>query len=406
MMSVFDWLDLADLMHMAEVNPPSQMMISKYYLLPQYKLNSSEITITLGKDTHMAHTTHGRFANGPDRLLFVLRTYGHIFRHLKVHVYQNGPISVAKLSKHINKYCSEATQEIVIHPTFNQWNFTFNNATTVTMYWSMLQIKANQSTQWSDSFPKMQALAILNALSLTAINLHFPHLTRFTLRTKIDISDVADLRDFIRLNRQLRSLEIPLPKNNALLMHINEMLPNLESLTLSKACATNIGPNDIVRFENVRHFSWAVPTFASFGGWDIQLPSRFSTIAFDRLETFTLDTEIPAAVTNHIPLVVRNKALQLVNIAKCEVRYEDLMEIVRSLPVLRVLTIGWEQKSTLPALSQLLMNSPRLEAVTIHIIDEFQLNARVVLDYIPATWRMNGENFVDGQSVLSVQRIE
>lgn len=405
MLSVLDWLDLTGLMHMAEVHPPTQMLIARYYLLPQYHLNSAEIIITLGKETHMVHSTHGRFADGPDRVLFVLQAFGHLFRNLKINVYQNEPSTVEKLSKYINKYCSKAKQEIAIYAGNDRWNFTFNNATKVTKHWSMLRINANQTTHWSDSFPRMEELVILNALSLTVINHHFPHLTRFTLRTSVDISDLVDLRDFFRLNPQLRTIEIPLSRNNALLAYMNEMLPNLESLTIGKSNVPNYGGSGIVRFKNVRHFSWAVRAFSSGRGWDIQLPNRFATIVFDQLESFTLDTDIPAVVRNHNQFV-RNNALKMVDISKCELRYEDLMGIVRELPVLKEFSIGWEIRGTLATVRQFLIDDTQLDIVNIRILNELDLNAEMILDNIPVTWRMNGEQFIDGQRVLSFKRIE
>lgn len=404
LLTVLDWLDLDDILNMAEVDPRQQETITKYYLLTKYKLNTTEISITVGNDTHMVHTDHGRFANGPDRVLFVLRVFGHIFGKLKINIHTNSQISMKMLSQHINQYCSNAEQEIVLIRSIAKHDseFSFNDAEKVTLHWTMLYKNDNL---WSNSFPAMEQLNIINPLSLTVLKYNFPHLTRFALRSRTDLSETPDLEAFIRLNPQLRSIEIPICRDQKLLHYINEMLPRLETLIIGKTSVALLPPQDVVHFKNVHHFSWTIPKLST-GSWDYMLTHRFESMWFENLKSITLNAEMPGAVSAHIRHIVRNKSLRKVQIVSCELIYGDLKAIVESLQELRELTIEWERIRTLGVVRRLLTEMTHLNTVNIGFVDGVDIAAENILGVIPSIWQWDGhvEN-IDGKRILSFTRI-
>lgn len=407
MLTVLDWLDLDDVLNVAEVAPRQQETIAKYYLQSKYKFNSTEISITVGNDTHMVHAEHGRFANGPDRVLFVLRVFGHIIGKLKINFHPNSQITMKTLSRYINQYCSKAEQEIVlIRPIVkHDWDFYFNDADQVTMHWSMLY---KNDKSWSNSFPAMEKLNIINPLSLNVLNYNFPRLTSFALRSRTDLSESPDLNAFLRLNPQLRTIEIPICRDQKFLHYINEKLPQLTTLIIGKTSVALLPPQNIVHFKHVQHFSWTIPKLST-GSWDYMLPLRFEAMSFENLKSITLDAEMPSAVSAHIRHIARNKSLQKVEIVGSELIYDDFKAIVESLQQLRELSIEWQRTYTLRVVRRLLTEMRRVNIVNISFddgADGVDITAENIVNAIPSTWQWNGHVVnIDGKKVLSFTRI-
>lgn len=319
----------------------------------------------------------------------MLQANGRNLKHITLNIYPNGPISLQSLSSFINRHCPNAELEVNLHALIkDDWEFSFENAGKVAIHRCMLR---HSNTTWFTSFPRMRRLEVIDAFDFGIIGHSFPsHLTSFMLRLAGDSFEESDLYEFFRLNPQLRILEVPLSRSNQFLQFINEMLPNLEALTIGAGSVTRSRSHDIVRFEHVRHFTWTIPTLDRIY-WDVSIASRFPTIQFDRLESIVLDTEKADAAKRHIDAIIRNEGLNTVNIGKCELNPRHLARLVDSLPELKEITIGWMYRKTLPRLRHLLAQQTRLETVNIVIIDQEILGVEDILRQIPSMWEwMNG----------------
>lgn len=386
---------------MAAMLPHHRETITRYCLMDKFKLHKHEISITFNKDPHIADIENGRFATGLNRVLFVLHSYGHIFTRIKVHIYPNGPSSIASISNYINKYCPNAKQELIFYSIIQkEWDFSFENATKIAFHRFIMR---SNDIPFEKLFPRMEQLEMIEPFSFGVLGQHLPQLKTFTLRVSFEADSNADLREFIRLNPQLRSFQMPLTRNNSILCYLNEMIPNLESLIIGKANGVwpYIDVDRSIHFNNVKHFSWGI-TKANSGIWDTKIRHRFRTMVFDRLESIVIDSDESYAAEIHVADIVDNKKLKMVAIPTCEMRFEYLVRLVQGLPELKVLTIGWSMVNTLPVLERFLSIDMEVEQINIQLVDHtMQLSEEHILRAIPSKWKLIAKQAIDGVEVLS-----
>lgn len=400
--SIMDHLNLIDSINMAVVAPQHRNTIARYIIMDKFKLHEQEISIIFNKDPHIAVTNHGRIANGLDEVLSILNSFGYIFKRIKVHIYPNGPLSTATIAQYLTKYCPEAEQNLVFYSTIlKEWDFSFVNATKIIFYRSILHKNDVPLNRW---FPRMKQLELNEPFSLGMLNQHFPQLTTFILRVNYETDTIVDFREFIRLNPQIRSFEMPLTRDNSILCHLNEMMPNLETLIIGKAKGVfpYLDADRPTHFKNVKHFSWGI-TKANSGVWDTKILDRFRTMTFDHLEAIVIDSDESRACEIHIGAIVKNTELKKVEIPTCEMRLEYLTRLVQGLPDLKVLTIGWERIYTLSALERFLAIDMEVEQINIRIVDENkELSKDRILKVIPSKWKFSSMEIDGGVEVLTL----
>lgn len=403
LLSILDHLNIDESISIADLAPRHHESILKYCLIGRHKLNEQEITINLGKEPYMMiQNTNQRFAIGPDRIFHVLKGFGRIFSRLKIHIYPDSVLPLETLSHILNRFCSEARQEIILHKLIEKnLKFSFENATKVGLY--RIISRANDISL-TDIFPAMKELEIRDCLSLAILSRSFPRLTRFILYVNFDTDDNPDLLGFFLSNPQLRSLEISLTKNNTFLQKVNEMLPNLQSLTIQKPFLwPYFSRDEIIHFRNVKHFTWA-SAVSRTGYWDIKVLERFASITFEQLETLSLDIDENYSAEKHVPHVIRNKGVVKVEILKCEMTYKYLALLIEGLPALEELAIGWSAKRTLPALQRFLLVDMQVKRLRIHIIDKKVLQPSDILNIVPSSWKQRGEEVMNAQKSLLLER--
>lgn len=220
---IFDWLDLDDLVSMAQLSVRYKELIEVHYIRGKYQLHAQEITIILNqRSVLMAPHMNGAAEN----IFGIIAAFGHTFTRLKVHIHPIGLAIAGKLSAYVNRLCADAKQEVVVHMALKSDKlFTFNNATRVTLdglYMALGNVNLN------GHFPRMQQLLMIETHQFTMLVGHFAHLTGFALRVPYDVDDFSEPRRFLRANSQLRRVEIPVSRRNQLLRYAKEVLPRLK----------------------------------------------------------------------------------------------------------------------------------------------------------------------------------
>lgn len=187
----------------------------------------------------------------------------------------------------------------------------------------------------------MQRLEISNSDYQPFLLHRFTHLTHFVLRTPICTSNPKIWQNFLRLNPQIRSFESTILWDRRFLQMISVELPNLEILSIEyvpNCCSYTIGStNDIIQFKNVKKFSLNLMNFIDV--WDMEARIKISAIQFDKLEKYSLTTDITEKADGWIELIGRYRTLTSVETKLFELNRDNLMRLDELLPKLNELTL-------------------------------------------------------------------
>lgn len=201
----------------------------------------------------------------------LVRCFGDLISQLSVKlrptISSDGPKSIShadQLITYINEYCAETLTEIqmkyVSPATLNHLGKTFPMVTKV-VFETGAPFDNNILRRL---FPNVRSLIFVarsQYADFTGINNHFPYLDHVELCTpfkqgfkKIPESstECAPIYSFLHMNPQLRSLKVPFILNEDFLRTVNEIVPNLRSLSRNDhfdSLSTYNGPT--VHFKHV-----------------------------------------------------------------------------------------------------------------------------------------------------------
>lgn len=378
LMSVFDLLSLNDLLLLAQMSPRFYDIITKHYLIGKFRLHEQRIVMRVdGRFSSVFYPSEVMARDDSDRMFWVVEQYGHVFGHIYIDIYKFGDADSRKFIEHVNHYCKNAKKEIDIHKliegTLIEQPFSFDNNT----YRVRMSSYGNEDIAWNDLFPALEHLTLGSIEK--SIAQHHPHLKTIILgKNDADYTD-PNVLELIRSNPQLRHFHSKTFDNVTYVQYINEMLPNLEWLSLEMKIVYE-NDSTVVDFKNVRKFSFNV--FSSFG-----VPAFWSfigNIRFDQLEEMELDIIWKVPLTEQlIRMIAVNRGLKTFK-TSIPMSHVTFVQLVEALPELRVLTFDWYE-GIHETLSAIFSGRYGLENVTIRYWDRGTAND--YKDIIPANWQ-------------------
>lgn len=391
LLAVFDQLELIELIKLASLSPRFNQLILNHYLYPVYKINEREITLELREDVTIVSPNNNvsdkyiRLDGGYDESMLTLQEFCNTFGHLKIMAYDDGVKHFEGVSRYVNTYCANVQQSFTIFTPMqlNMLDLSLVNVTDVTIL-DQHYLTDVDFTNLNLAFPRVQKLAITLPMN---VNYHLPHLTEFRYCSTV----YTDLIDFLRLNPQLRKIDIPFSGNSTHLATVNNLLPNLESLTLTSRFV-HTGPIEMTRFKNVRAFNLDFHIYA------------LHAVQFDRLDSFAVYTRDPDSIDSLIEWIVGNTELTKVSLEREELSFEQLSALIAPLTKLRVLEITWQHGSTLSALGRALagdvVKNSSVERINLHLSGSYTIPRQNVTDILPRDWHIVERR--DGRSPDSV----
>lgn len=359
-------MNLEQLVKAAYEHPRYTNTIINHLLVPKYKLNEATIYI---ESTDYMYTAFGdeviQFAQTPEEVLRVLQAIGHIFGHIEFEHVPFSDMETNNIVQHLNKYCAQATQHAVIaflDETIPFDDTSMEHATIVTV-----EPGVNATGfPMRDYAPKVQRLNIKSA-DMPSIAHNFPDLIAFHLETGRDLNQTM-LFEFFALNRQIREVYTTIIQNKSYLKHINDMLPNLEKLSLENELNIVDIANESIHFQNVRHYQLIFDYYRNVSNvYDI-----YSGIQFEQLESFNLSTVMDDMVrstyhSQYSQLATAYKTINSLQISAIQFDRSRLMELVESLPALKTLNVAWEFQLPTAGFSQFLTDDTQLDRVVFSI---------------------------------------
>lgn len=237
----------------------------------------------------------------------------------------------------------------------------------------------------------MEQLAIEYKINL---DFQYPHLTEFSLKKSFTM-DFDDLRNFFQLNPQLRKVSLPFFRNATFLSRLNEILPNLESLEIF-ACQDRKGFEGFqtVRFKNLKKIALTVFTYND--DWTDELQRMLTSIEFERLDSIDIVTYYKNRnwINFLIDWIGSNTDLTKLSFIFKELNDQLLTTLITPLQQLKVLTITWDDQSTLDELNRILSNNVLMNSlitqINISIPKYNYLNRTLVCESIPNGWQFTG----------------
>lgn len=383
LLSTFDEFTFEQLMDIASITPKYHEIIQDTYLIGKYSLHERTLHLSLTEDAALYFWTQ-RIHNvlyGYDKTLFVLQAFGHLFRHIELHIDTTREARLKGLADHINKYCQNATQQIELKNKFYGRYLSLPNATQVIIYFVTL---AEQS-DLNDYFPRMESLKVHGKSDLKLLGHFFPYLKTVEIELNCATVDTdSNIRKLLGLNTQITTFKTPFGRSGSLLQYASETLPALETLFIHNLY---IHPNEVashglIHYAHVKQFKTIVvcesPCWPSL--------HRFLTsIAFDELETFTLLTNDQTKVDDLTAWIVRNRSLKHLQILLAELTAQQIIRIIRSLPELQEISLSWSSTETLAELQTVMLSDVKNFA---KISVRYRFADEALLNIAPAGWTM------------------
>lgn len=337
-MSVFDNLPINDLIMTAAISPRFTDIILNHYIIGKFRLHEKQqITLNGRNPFELMHfDKNGKnviLTNGSNATVFGLKIVGHILKHLNVEVTDFGSPDWLPIFESVDKYCSRATKEINIYGLNFQalayWTYKFQHMPTTTI--AIHQKIYNESIYLL--FPLVENLSLLK-LTVPLVQ-HLPHLAKCSIKFADDYK-YPNICEFIRLNPQLRSFHTSMVNNNVShVRFISEMLPNLESLSLTMQIKRLATDRETIHFKNVKEFSLRIYITIPLDSYR----DAIGHIQFGQLETLKIKTLLPILAGDIIAMFSQNKNLNKIEL-DMRMTSEELLSVVETWPNLTEISLN------------------------------------------------------------------
>lgn len=382
-------LSFDDLLTIAELDPRFQRLIQKHFIIGRYHLDQQPISIFLGWNIFL--TSDSQLANDYNHTLRVLRTFGGVFKQISVHFVAYKYTETVAIFEHINTYCPNAKQEIVL----------YNVADNLLMGLQQSFAKANSviikgiesSINLNDVFPRMKRLELnlYKQLDFHFFDDYFIRLKHLELNMLHGHDSNLDLNQFFQWNRRLESLSLRNVGNFELFRYVNEVSDCLEELTIENRMANLIDTTNEgnIRFAKVTTFELAL---VEDDDDDEQVIGRVPSIEFECLESMKLSNFEVAPVEDMIEFILQNNALNRLVIEDGELTMKQLMRLVQGLPALKELNVEVSREMIGNDLIAFLAYIERSHVNKMTIsIDRYGVDKNIVLDIFLPKWSFTNE---------------
>lgn len=250
---IFDYLTFEDLLRFANVSKEANTC-ADFVFTNKYRITS--LTFSHVKknvnDEKFGMRAKSMAVRDFKYSLQILRCFGHLISRIEImgNTFIDDVLA-QRIMIYANKFCADSLIELacfgILESEFSVWKEPFAVVEKIDLSFCFLGQKIMQFNKW---FPKMQSLK-LHCTSIADYRFivdHFPHLTDLTLsHTDKHVADV------IRLNPQLKKLQLICLSEPTFLQEISQHLPHLEALAFR--CEISTFPNfngDDIKFKTLK----------------------------------------------------------------------------------------------------------------------------------------------------------
>lgn len=334
LLCILDYLDLGDLLSLAELSPRLLAIIRDHYMIPKYHIHR-KVRFTNDRMNTYLDTL---IVSDTDILLRLFRVYGDLittFDFIRCRLDHN---QLQTISQHIEQYSAES----IIELNLNDVGDYFLCGTTRQFsavkrlnFWSYRDISC--TPQLSETFPNLDTLELNAGMMYKLPQIHQTHsnLKHFTFTESNELIFDEYLENFIRLHPQLQGLHLNRLPDMDLMNWINANLVDLQYFSIAyqplDIAQWYAAYNARIRFENVTEFTVKIKMSEPF--------DEFSFI-FDRLEVLRIEL----TSNYHVPmaLIQQNSHVRRLSIPlQFVTNRQQFVDAIRQFSALEELSTNW-----------------------------------------------------------------
>lgn len=373
LLSIFDHLSEADLIHLAEVNQRLRELIRVHYITS--RLNNEALKITGSKfDGYVVHNYV--------TVLKYLRIFGDLIKTLTFVNFANEPVFTtqeeSKIAHYIERYCSDTLIKIELNGA-GLYLLTETNA----VFEKVTNVQLRHVDGYSDNlnidriFPNMENLEIglRYPLKLNSFLKTYANLKHLALVEWGSYSTVTLLPDLILLNPHLRSLKLNYLPTTELLYFIDENLPQLDSLAITCDLDNIMSDSEYLHMKHVKNF-----TIFLHGRSRKHIP-----ITFERLEMLQIQMGAFHDEVGHF--IQQNDKIRILSLPWFNqyTSFNRVLESIEQLSELQDFTVGWSMKVGESNTLRLFNDFPTIKKIKFMLNDGSELEH--LLEIKPREWK-------------------
>lgn len=362
LLSILDRFNLDEMINMADVNPTLRGIIRHHYMISKYHINELAVRF----DSFHAERIVGNtllLGNVPTILSFI-RVFGDLISEL---VYNNKAGTFPaddfeKINRNIEQYCSKTLTKLWLIDAkphlISKSEISFEKVVDL----HITRSSNADNFEIDRIYPNIEHLHLTLGVylnSLQSIVRLYPHLTHLRLDVTHNIEAGMAMHNLLQLNSQLGSLSLLGFPSIDLLQSIDEILPQLNTLTT--AFSTDLvlnSPHKIkVHYRNLK----SIVIYIDLSPYE----SDEIPFTFGQLESMEVTLKYPLSVSVQ-SFIQRNRQLKKLSFPMISGRdFHAVLATIKGLPNLKEITI---QRPTEFSLNDLLQqigdNSNTLQRIT------------------------------------------
>lgn len=419
-MEILDFLSFGDLATIVAMDPRHYHLVWDHYIGAVKGASLRIVVSNIDPDTRAyflpteSFAEYNKLCTGHNHMLATLKSFCHAFVELDItfdYSYNYDSNITTKIVSYVNTYCSMVPQKITMRRLRGSaGEFAFQNASSV-----VLRVSGDFSNfTVAKHFPRVQELSI-DLYEPFALKQHLPHLRHFEL---MDIScGNFDLREFGKMNSQIRSVNVELCGNLKSVQEVNEIFPKLESLYYKpkrvpiesdhQRWPFGRRQNTVqsVRFRNVKQYTIDLSSFYSLGQYgeldaDSLADDKHAAIEFDQLESLEYVSHTYNHRNDQIDFVLHYNEVHRLNITSFVMTYGHMKRLVDSLPRLKEIQL----RCTSPRDLLQIMSDTRLDTIHVLLLVREATRADFLQATLPANWYVDASSSTKYTNIITFKR--
>lgn len=398
LMSVFDKLELFDLLKLIDSNGRIKNLIIDHYANGRFQLDAIQVRYT-DKYSENPITIIGDVINVWDfgTMLKLLRAFGHLLKHIELEYYNTHATQHQELGQFLSKYCSQTLEVLKLNNVVDVMLQSLNGPFEKVKIFSISggSFDCRNDLNFSKMFPSLQRFEIHKIMMQVSkcIEHKFPHLEYVGLPMYAErIRDNHQMYEqFFKMNPQIRTVSAWYLNNLNAIKNAERYLSHFDELELFvPSTLIFFGANDVtVRFRQLKKFAVNLFTSASVG------PSRIP-FQFDHLEEFVFISYDLSILW--MDFIVQHATLTKLTMANAILDANQWMQLTESLPQLKEISTHWASTPAYAGMFDIFQRHTQLAKVTLKILSRDELE--VLWQDIYQHWQI--ESIVDNEAYWSV----